>query len=363
MNKIFDELDDYILKNSANEIVVHKGEKYTHKEFIEIAQKHRKNVTQSVEKFISNEEIRKRYDYINESTSSLYSRFWEESFKDFWTKDNKFKKKEMWQTFVAAEQIKNDKAFLSKELADLRYKITYTKDDKINLISEYISQLDETIPVYDKEGTEIINKLKWFDKYSEGFRYNKAYFLKELTKLEEHKIPIKTNKEATLVQNEFKNTQIQAIKKLMDESGRGELRDMLAVYYKIAPFELTQSGGYSSVKKAVKSFDKSVKIESDEFFDKLRDLKLGSAPTDILTLLLSFIALSFGFGFAKDKDERISVMLKSGIPVLGGITATLYTAAKLVSGGKSLAFGILSGVVLNQFGKIADNLRLKYKTK
>ena len=83
MNKIFDELDDYILKNSGNEVVVHKGEKYTHKEFVERAQKHRKNVTQAMEKFISKEFIDERYDYINNSTSNLYSTFWNNYFKDF----------------------------------------------------------------------------------------------------------------------------------------------------------------------------------------------------------------------------------------------------------------------------------------
>ena len=361
MNKIFDELDDYILKHSSNEIVIHKGDKYTHKEFVERAQKHRKNVTQAIEKFISKKSIDERYDYINKSTSTLYSTFWDTYFKDFSLKNNKFKSKEIWQTFVAAEQIKNDKAYMAKELSDLRYSITYNKDDKINLIQKYIENIDEAIPAYDKKGIEIINRLKWFNKYSDGFQYNKAYFLKELTELEEHKIPVKTNKNITSSQEECINTHIQAIRKLMDDNSRGELRDMLAVYYKIAPFELTKSGGYTSVKNTMKSFDKSVELEGEEFFDKMRDLKLGSAPTDILTLFLSFIALSFGFGFAKDKDERISIMLKSGIPLMGGIASTMYATAKLVSGGKSIAFGLLSGIVLNQLGKITDKLRLKYK--
>jgi hypothetical protein len=52
-------------------------------------------------------------------------------------------------------------------------------------------------------------------------------------------------------------------------------------------------------------------------------------------------------------------MLKSGIPLAGGIAATMYSTVKLVSGGKSLAFGFLSAIVLNQLGKIADNVRKK----
>ena len=133
--------------------------------------------------------------------------------------------------------------------------------------------------------------------------------------------------------------------------------------YKIAPFELAKSGAALSVKKAVETFDKALNLETVEFFDKMRDLKLGSAPTDILTIILSFITLSFGFGYAKDKEEKKSVMLKSGIPVVGAIATTLYSTTKLVSGGKSLALGFLSGIVLNQLGTITDNLRKQYQSK
>ena len=31
--------------------------------------------------------------------------------------------------------------------------------------------------------------------------------------------------------------------------------------------------------------DKSINLETEEFVNKLRDLKMGSAPTDILTIL------------------------------------------------------------------------------
>ena len=98
-----------------------------------------------------------------------------------------------------------------------------------------------------------------------------------------------------------------------------------------------------------------VNMECVEFFDKIRDLRLGSAPTDVLTLLFSFMALSYGLGHAKDTDKRISVMFKTGIPIVGGIAATMYSTTKLVSGGKSIAFGILSAILLNQLGTIADN--------
>ena len=156
--------------------------------------------------------------------------------------------------------------------------------------------------------------------------------------------------------NSSKNTCIEIIKDMIDDKARGELQDMLSIYYKIAPLELDKTGAFYSVIKTVKSFDKSVNLECVEFFDKVRDLRLGSAPTDILTLLFSSVALSLGLGYAKNKDDRTSIMFKSGIPVLGGIATAMYTATKLVSGGKSLALGFLAGFVLNKIGSVADTI-------
>ena len=174
----------------------------------------------------------------------------------------------------------------------------------------------------------------------------------ELEKLEKHKIAsnlVKTHED-------FKNSHIQLIKDLLNDTATGELQDMLSIYYKLAPFELDKSGASLAVKKAVQSFDKSVQYECVEFFDKIRDLRLGSAPTDVLTILFSFITLTLGLGHAKSKEKCQSIMLTSGIPIVGGIAVSTITATKLVSGGKSLALGFLSGLALNQIGKVVDNI-------
>ena len=132
---------------------------------------------------------------------------------------------------------------------------------------------------------------------------------------------------------------------------------MLDIYYKIAPFELSKSGALKSAQKAVSSFDKSVNLEVGEFFDKSRDLGLGSAPTDVLTLLFSCGMITYGLNKAKGNDEKKSVMLKSGIPIVGAVGTSLISATKLVSGSKSIALGLISGLVLNRIGTQADKIR------
>ncbi len=355
MNELYEKLDKRILEKNPDEIIEHKGIKYTRRKLVELAKENRLNAHSELKKLISEDCSKKRYEYINKSTSTLYTKFWDASFKDFWTKNNKFKRKEMWQTFIAAEQIKGEKTNLAKEIADIRNSITYTKDDRCIYINNYIKKLKDIIPAYDEKGHELIKRLEWISEHSEGFKYNNNGFLKELLNLEKHSIPIKTDENLVKTIEEHKKTYIDILRDKIDYKGRGKLQEMMALYYKASPYELTKSGAVLATENAIKSLDKSVNLESVEFFDKIRDLRLGSAPTDVLTILLSFFALSYGLGYAKDKDERISIILESGIPIAGAIATTMYTAAKLVSGGKSLALGFLSGIALNQIGKFTNN--------
>ena len=377
MNKIFNELDEYILKSNnmddvvefKNEVIKENGEigfevqKLTKRELLEIAKHNRDLSIMAVKAFLGTKAIKDRYKYINDATSSLYSSFWEASFKDFWSKDNKFKRKEMWQTFIAAEQIKGDKTYITKCASMARIALTYNDKDYLKNLHSYIKALDSIIPVNDKEGIEIVKKLEWLVKNPEMFKKNKEMFFNELKKLEKHKIPQISDEKVAAAVEECKKANMDLIKWHIEERSPGFLQKMLSCYYTLAPFELEHTGALLSLKKAVKSFDKSFDLEANEFFDKVRDLRLGSAPTDILTIVLSFITLFLGLGHAKDKDARISTTLKSGIPVVGGIATAMYSTARLVSGGKSIILGLLSGIILNQLGIIADNMRKSIKEK
>lgn len=357
MNRIFDNLDEHILKNSPDEIINYKGINYTKKELIAQAKGHRETAKTVADTFMSEESLKTRYDYINNVTKDLYSTFWDFSFKDFWSKNNKFKRKEMWQTFIAAEQIKGDKTMLAEHVSIARQVLSYSEGDKAERIQDYVKKLGDIMPVSDKEGLNIVERLEWFLKHSEGFSESTDNFKTELEKLKEHKIEGINDKNIAKSQQEYKDLCIRLISEILEDNSAGEIQDMLSIYYKIAPYELSKSGAALAVKRAVKSFDKSVELEIVEFFDKIRDLRLGCAPTDVLTVLISFGLISYGLGYTKDKDERISIALRSGIPTVGALATSIFSATKLVSGGKSIALGILSGIILNRIGYLVDTAR------
>lgn len=113
-------------------------------------------------------------------------------------------------------------------------------------------------------------------------------------------------------------------------------------------------------KSALKKLDKSINTETNEFFDKLRDLKLGSAPTDVMSVVGSAGVIGYGLSMADDKDERMSILLKYGIPVIGAVTTSLALTASLIAGAKAMIYGSLSGLVMGDIGSRADKARKKY---
>ena len=137
---------------------------------------------------------------------------------------------------------------------------------------------------------------------------------------------------------------------------------MIDIYKKLAPYELAQTKAEKTVRKAVSSFDKALKTETTEFFDKLRDLQLGSAPTDVIGILAPTAMIGYGLIEAADTDERKSVMYTAGIPIIGSVATTIYCTTKLISGGISLGIAAATGVAFKIIGDIIDKYRPKNHT-
>ena len=356
MYKSFGKLDELILKENPDEIVMFGGKSYTKKELVALARKQREAVRESVNDFVSEKEMNKRYKYIKDSTSKLYEKFWDDSFTDFWTRNNRFQRKEMWQTFIPNEMISSDKKILAEEVSALRNKISYTNADRQNVMLEHVKTLENLLSPKDKDGFKIIKKLEWFLKNPDGLTAaNKDAFLNTLKVLEERPLQEGLSEAVQTNQLKLKQTHVKALEELTQRQNGGDLQEMLSIYETLAPYEVSLIK--SNVTKAVKSFDKSLNLETVEFFDKVRDLQLGSAPTDVLSILASAGVIAYGLSVAKNKDERASVIFKSGIPIVGAIATSLICTAKLISAGKSLVIGAVSGAILNKLGVAADNLR------
>ncbi len=368
MYEAFDSFDERLLRHNPDEIINYNGKNYTKRELIELARQHRQKVKTAVGDFTSQSELDKRYQYIKDATKDLYNKFWDESFKEFWTKkdgfkNNKFRRKEMWQTCIYDEKIKGNKKSLSEDVSKVRNIISYTDKDRTKLISNHIKVLKNMVSPSDKDGLNIIKKLEWFMDNPEGLSANRETLIRELNALKERPFEEGLSEAVEESQIKLRETSIKSITALLDNQNVGKLQEMLAIYRKIAPYELEKSKAELSVRKAVSSFDKSLGTETVEFFDKVRDLQMGAAPTDVLTILSSAGMIAYGLGDAEDKDEKISVLLTAGIPIFGTIGTTVVCTTKLISGGLSMLFSLGVGGIFKLVCDGMDAHRLAAKEK
>lgn len=362
MESRFQILDEHLLKTCGDEIITYKDKEITVRQLIELAKEKRKDIYLVVGNFISPKSQDRRHGYIKTATSNLYKTFWEASFKDFTLGNNKFTRREMWQTFIAAEQVKSYKTKLANAVSQARKFLSCDNKDSNSEILQVLSDLKQIIPKSDTEGYEQVKKLEWLAKNGDILKTHKEIFLKELKNLALTQTK-NINSDITKQLKDSKNSYIKLITNLVNDNEPGEIQKLIDMYYKIKPFEFAESGALQAAKEAVKSFNKSAHLENSEYFDKVRDLELGSAPTDVLTILLSAGLISHDLLKAKDNNQKTSVMLTSGIPLVGAIATTVISTTKLVSGGKSLALGFVSGILLNFIGKFVDKYRLKYFNK
>lgn len=148
---------------------------------------------------------------------------------------------------------------------------------------------------------------------------------------------------------------IEGIKKPIIETLQEKL---LPLYKKVLP-EAEYKKVEAATKAATKSFDHSVKIETEKIFDKLRDLKIGCAPMDTIGLVLILGDIIRKLAMADNNDERKSIGLLYGIPALGTIATISFCTAALISGGQAIMLGLIAGLLINKVGEAVDNERKK----
>lgn len=153
---------------------------------------------------------------------------------------------------------------------------------------------------------------------------------------------------------------IEQVNYLLENDKRGEVQQIMVMLKKNMS-EKDIKNLDKVAYKATESLERSTDIESDKLFDKIRDLKIGSAPKDTLAVLASLGIVGFELSKADNADERASVAIKYGIPTLGAVIITLYCTVGLVSAGPSLLIGLASGFAMNEIGTSVDKFRKKYK--
>ena len=118
-----------------------------------------------------------------------------------------------------------------------------------------------------------------------------------------------------------------------------------------------------TLNKAEEKLKKANESENCDYFDKKRDLVLGSAPTDILSSVIGITLGGIALASADDKDKKISRLLTGILPTIAGLGTNIALTTMLFSGTKGMLYGVLAAAVLSFAGGKVDKMRLEAKNK
>lgn len=333
------------------------GERIPKERAIKRLKEMNKDLADSYNKNFGQKALESRYRKFKKAVDGLKSKL--KSPKDFWSKD-------VYSEFMADASIMEEKTGIHNTVRNGRKNISYSYLDMASELEDKIINLTKTLSSKDADKIKdlrgiMLNIKKYAKNPSANYELKEKIIqnLDNLTNNIKSKAAVNTSDTATA---ESLLNGISDIRKGFTEFKQGKVEDILDIYRQILP-----ENEFRTVEKvyksAIKSLDNSVKTETEDFISKLRDLSLGSAPTDILTLLGSLGVLGYQLGKSDDNDQRMSISLKYGIPALAGIGTVLYCNAKLYAGTKSLIFGTISTLIVNKLGVYIDAMRKKYVSK
>lgn len=352
-----------ILEDNPLEIVTINGISKTKKEWIEVINNHSAQIQQLYKDNFGEQALLNRYQRSKQAVKGLDEKFWQESFQDW----HNFTSKKMYQTFVAYDLIKGNRTALIRDVNKFRKLISNDITDTYKSLSHALTSLENTVSPKDETSIRALKRLKInLEKYinlsgSTEEAQRTAISQKILTDLDNIKSVVNSNtkKEYPPEIQELISRHIETATNTLNNDSKGNVQEIITIYK-----NLLERNEYNKVKASmnsmVNSLDNSINTETARFFDKLRDLTIGSAPTDIMSILAGVGTLGYGLTKAKDNDQRVSISLKYGIPALATIGTSLYCTAGLLSGGKAMAFAFISGFIVNKIGVFVDDMRKKY---
>ena len=305
-----------------------------------------------------------RYNQMLDSMADLDVRFWNASYN---LKNLKNNVKGMTQSFVAQQLMATEKAKLIQNAASKRALITNDIADICSSINLALKDIDPLISLKDGETIKNLSKFKsHLNKIIKASAHGKEPERKDLisimvSDINEIMSGIKTKPDLYSQELISKiGDKFSTAKQIAENSKSGEIQEILDIYKKIFP-EKTFNKIAKSMRKYNRSLNKSINTECNAFFDKMRDFSMGAAPMDVLDIAFGIAPMAFFMARAKDKDKRISIGLKYGIPTIASIGTSLYCTTGLLSGGKALAFGLIVGFISNRICKYIDDIRLNAK--
>ena len=375
MFNAFAKANEQIGQSQPNRLVTINGITKSVQEWLADVTAKQAKIQQELQTTFSVSGRKTRLAQMKKSTIGLDEKVWKETLNGALEANSpkekltRIKDSQMYHSFIAEDLLAADKSLIAKQVNQSRRAITHDVFDTFKASETVLDDVQQLISPKDAESSKLIRILR-----------AKLGTYKKLSGSHEQQYREVLNNEILDIMNTLCNRitdsseifnysnktakQILAhrdeLQTILTKSEKGELQEILTIYKALLPNRNDYLKLRGTTTKAVSSLDKAIETENDLFFDKLRDLSLGSAPTDVLSIVGSVAGVGAGLTMADNRDERISAVLKYGIPIVGSVATSLLLTVSLVAGIKSMIIGGVSGLVMNAIGSKIDAKRKEY---
>lgn len=346
-----------ILLGNTYDIIEINGLRQTKAQWLSQINDMNKQLDSTYDKYFNKNALTFRYLKVKKAAESLKLNF---------DKLRVFLSKDLINSFMAENVIIKEKTAMQNLVKGYRRSLSYSIADLAKDADDKIINMTQLISYKDMDKINKLNRIRQdFKLMNKSNSMDSNLKFKIINSIEDFREEILTSIRTKSIDDSVARDLLDGLddlKKSVTQFKQGQIENILEIYRKILSPE-DYAAVETAYKNGVKSLDKSIHIETEEFISKVRDLTTGGAPTDILTILGSLATLGYNLGKSDNNEQRTSISLKYGIPAIAGIGVSLYCNAKLFAGTKSLLIGSISTLIINKIGSWADELLKKHREK
>ncbi len=294
-------------------------------------------------------------------------------------KQGKWKNPDTYKAYITEVETRDVQKILKDNVTKVRKNVTNNIDSIHDNIKSELSKLKFSINPKDKTSIEIYNAVK---KNLDEFKNCSGINETEARKIISDKMIVDIDKiiskisKGNMYSNHEKEELILTAEKiklqLQTADKKGALENLMTVLKGLNSKEAEFNGKkvisdfqfrkFDNLSKQISStLNQAADKESGVYFLKQAEMEVGSAATDIFSILFPIGVGAYAVGKCNNNDERISATLKTCIPLIGMFSTFIYGTTKMLAGAKNLIFSSISAFILNKFGAYIDELYKNYK--
>ncbi len=269
-----------------------------------------------------------------------------------------------WTSFITEDLAAPTKIKFARNISNKKRIITSNRTDTAKELNRVVSDIESSIDMTHKGSVDLLKQLK---KTISGFTSKdkpqpKETILEQINAIIQDSANILNDSEAkysSITSKKIKKS-LGNIRYIISTDKKGKVEELLDIYK-----HLLSKEDYAALKKSVEksrvAINNAVDTESDKFVDKMRDLKAGSALSDVgIGLLFPLGSTAVAISMADTKEKKRSVGLNLGIPLLVGLATSMVGTVAMLAAGPSMALGLVTSTITNQICSRVDD-RLKKK--